>query len=160
MRLGGKGKPCPPAVTRPICHPAPSARVSSASSSVWAAWSLGPSPALLFAVVCRVTSSVHSVHTVRRLPVCPSAHPSMSAATVASNGHAPAARVLWQHPDPQSTEMHRFKNLVACKHGLSFGPETDAVRSLWRWSVDHLDQFWAEVWHYSGVRASKPYENV
>ena len=28
---------------------------------------------------------------------------------------------------------------------------------LWRWSVDELEDFWASIWEFCGVRASKPY---
>jgi acetoacetyl-CoA synthetase len=31
---------------------------------------------------------------------------------------------------------------------------------LWRWSVSELEQFWAAIWDYCGVRASHPYERV
>jgi len=31
---------------------------------------------------------------------------------------------------------------------------------LWRWSVDELEEFWACVWEFCGVRASKPYARV
>jgi len=31
---------------------------------------------------------------------------------------------------------------------------------LWRWSVDELEEFWACIWEFCGVRASKPYERV
>jgi acetoacetyl-CoA synthetase len=31
---------------------------------------------------------------------------------------------------------------------------------LWRWSVDSLEDFWAAIWDFFGVRASRPYERV
>jgi len=31
---------------------------------------------------------------------------------------------------------------------------------LWRWSVQEIEQFWADIWDYCGVRASVPYERV
>ncbi len=31
---------------------------------------------------------------------------------------------------------------------------------LWRWSMDRLDEFWAAVWDYFGVRAATPYQRV
>jgi acetoacetyl-CoA synthetase len=33
-------------------------------------------------------------------------------------------------------------------------------QELWQWSVDELEDFWACVWDYCGVRASRPYERV
>src|SRR5919202_912246 len=40
--------------------------------------------------------------------------------------------------------------------GLSFGDYND----LWEWSVTDLEGFWASVWQYCGIEASKPYERV
>jgi acetoacetyl-CoA synthetase len=31
---------------------------------------------------------------------------------------------------------------------------------LWRWSADRLDEFWAAVWDYFGVRSDTPYQRV
>lgn len=31
---------------------------------------------------------------------------------------------------------------------------------LWRWSVDHLEDFWASVWEFCQVKASRPYTAV
>jgi acetoacetyl-CoA synthetase len=31
---------------------------------------------------------------------------------------------------------------------------------LWEWSVSEVEEFWAAVWEYCGVRASRPYEHV
>jgi acetoacetyl-CoA synthetase len=31
---------------------------------------------------------------------------------------------------------------------------------LWRWSVDHLDEFWSAVWDYFGVRSATRYDRV
>ena len=40
-------------------------------------------------------------------------------------------------------------------------PFDDAsAHALWQWSVDHLEDFWASIWDYLGVRAAKPYDAV
>ena len=31
---------------------------------------------------------------------------------------------------------------------------------LWEWSVTNLEGFWASIWEYCGIKASKPYERV
>jgi len=31
---------------------------------------------------------------------------------------------------------------------------------LWRWSTERLEEFWAAVWDYFGVRSAVPYERV
>src|ERR671917_1932069 len=36
----------------------------------------------------------------------------------------------------------------------------DDYAGLWEWSVTDLEGFWASLWEYCGVQASKPYEKV
>jgi acetoacetyl-CoA synthetase len=36
----------------------------------------------------------------------------------------------------------------------------DDYAGLWEWSVTDLDGFWASLWEYCGVQASKPYERA
>jgi acetoacetyl-CoA synthetase len=31
---------------------------------------------------------------------------------------------------------------------------------LWEWSVNELEEFWASIWEYFDVQASRPYERV
>jgi len=44
--------------------------------------------------------------------------------------------------------------------GRAPGRELGDYDELWRWSVEHLEDFWASIWEFCGVRASKPYERV
>jgi acetoacetyl-CoA synthetase len=55
-----------------------------------------------------------------------------------------------------STELARFMAWAGERHERQFADYGD----LWQWSVDRLDEFWADVWEFCGVRASKPYERV
>jgi acetoacetyl-CoA synthetase len=50
----------------------------------------------------------------------------------------------------RATRIAQFAARVAQRRGVDLGdpPDYDA---LWRWSVQHLDQFWAEVADWSGV---------
>jgi acetoacetyl-CoA synthetase len=62
---------------------------------------------------------------------------------------------IWR-PDPERaarTQIARF----AAEHGF-VGP--DAVGALWRWSVDHPERFWQDVWRSCGVVASREAERV
>jgi len=52
--------------------------------------------------------------------------------------------------------MARFMRWVGERRGRAFA----GYDELWRWSVDELEEFWACVWEFCGVRASKPYERV
>jgi acetoacetyl-CoA synthetase len=52
--------------------------------------------------------------------------------------------------------MGRFLRQVERRHGV----ELVDYESLWRWSVDHLDDLWAEVWSFADIRAHAPYDAV
>jgi acetoacetyl-CoA synthetase len=72
-----------------------------------------------------------------------------------------APPVLWQ-PTPESaraTRVAAFAGWVRERRGLDFGdpPDYDA---LWRWSVEHLDQFWGDVAGWTGVLPGVPDERV
>ncbi|MPQ98855.1 acetoacetate--CoA ligase [Modestobacter sp. I12A-02628] len=54
--------------------------------------------------------------------------------------------VLWS-PTPESiaaSELGRFAAWVAGRRGLDLGDPVD-YDAVWRWSTEHLDQFWADV---------------
>jgi acetoacetyl-CoA synthetase len=70
-----------------------------------------------------------------------------------------AARTpLWTPPAGwrERAEMTRFMRWAGERRGRTFA----GYNELWQWSVDELEDFWAEVWEFFGVRASKPYERV
>ena len=56
----------------------------------------------------------------------------------------------------QSSELARFMTWAGERHGRSFS----SYEELWQWSVEELEEFWADVWEFCGVRASKPYRQV
>jgi acetoacetyl-CoA synthetase len=65
---------------------------------------------------------------------------------------------LWTPPAERarSTELARFMRWVGERHGGAL----HSYEQLWRWSVDELEQFWADIWEFCEVRASQPYERV
>ena len=66
---------------------------------------------------------------------------------------------LWE-PSAQAVErsnMTRYMRWLETERGLEFDGDYGA---MWRWSVDELEDFWASIWEYFGVRASAPYERV
>ncbi|MCW2534996.1 MAG: acsA [Modestobacter sp.] len=70
-------------------------------------------------------------------------------------------QVLWC-PTPESiaaSQLGRFAAWVAERRGLDFGspPDYDAI---WRWSVEHLDQFWADVATWTDVLPDVPDDRV
>ncbi|KAK2745233.1 hypothetical protein FQN57_003928 [Myotisia sp. PD_48] len=72
------------------------------------------------------------------------------------DGHLTDAIELWRHSSPESTQIHHFKQHIAEKNSLPFETYDD----LWRWSVDYPAKFWEEIWHYTGIKAHKPYDIV
>ncbi len=58
---------------------------------------------------------------------------------------------IWR-PDPDVADdsaIARFGRFVADRTGVEFGQYLD----LWRWSVDHLPEFWGAVWDFYGLEA-------
>jgi acetoacetyl-CoA synthetase len=65
---------------------------------------------------------------------------------------------LWEPTaqDRERAEMRRFMRFTGERRGRAF----EDYDALWRWSVAELEEFWACIWEFCGVRASKPYERV
>jgi acetoacetyl-CoA synthetase len=68
------------------------------------------------------------------------------------------AEPLWEPTaqDLERAEMTRFMRWAGKRAGRMFAEYGD----LWEWSVSEIEEFWAAVWEYCGVRASCPYEQV
>jgi acetoacetyl-CoA synthetase len=57
-------------------------------------------------------------------------------------------RKLWQHQDPESTEMWKFMQKVNHKRGKNM----QTFRDLYAWSVgDDRTQFWEDWWADAGL---------
>jgi len=71
---------------------------------------------------------------------------------------APNPEVLWSPPVDarRTTRLGRFMDFAEQRAGRTFAD----YEELWRWSIDDLDGFWADVWEFFGVRASVPYTRV
>jgi acetoacetyl-CoA synthetase len=66
------------------------------------------------------------------------------------------AKELWRHSDPHSTQIYDFMHSLNQKYQLSLQNYND----LWQWSISKPSEFWEEIWHYTNVKAHKPYERV
>ncbi|MBN2497664.1 MAG: acetoacetate--CoA ligase [Deltaproteobacteria bacterium] len=68
------------------------------------------------------------------------------------------AKLLWQPTEERvrRTRMYRFMQSVNDKHGL----ELRSYPDLYRWSIEHIPDFWAEMWELAEIRASAPFEQV
>ena len=69
-----------------------------------------------------------------------------------------AAKVLWtpRADALTSSQAGRFIGWLQENRGISL----DGYDELWHWSVTELEQFWAALWEFFGVRAHKRYERV
>jgi acetoacetyl-CoA synthetase len=66
--------------------------------------------------------------------------------------------LLWE-PSEQVKEqanIRRYMQWLEREKGLHFS----TPQELWTWSVDKLEDFWASLWDYFHIKASKPYETV
>jgi acetoacetyl-CoA synthetase len=67
-------------------------------------------------------------------------------------------RPLWT-PSPERVAragLTRYREWLARERGLKFAD----YESLWQWSVDEIEAFWATIWDFCGVRATRPYDEV
>ncbi len=71
---------------------------------------------------------------------------------------SPSQIPLWEPSaeDRERAEMTRFMRFAGERRGEPFADYDE----LWRWSVAELEEFWASIWEFCGVRASRPYERV
>jgi acetoacetyl-CoA synthetase len=65
---------------------------------------------------------------------------------------------LWEPSDEQRERalLTRYQRWLEEERGLRF----EGYHDLWEWSVGDLEAFWASIWDFFGVRASRPYERV
>jgi acetoacetyl-CoA synthetase len=52
--------------------------------------------------------------------------------------------------------MYRFMTLINQRYGTSF----DDYNGLYQWSIDHIPEFWKEMWAFAAIKASVPYMTV
>jgi acetoacetyl-CoA synthetase len=70
----------------------------------------------------------------------------------------PFGQILWE-PSAEAiarAQVTAFREGVNARHGLALADQQD----LWEWSVHELAGFWAEVWRFGDVRASRTWESV
>ena len=67
-------------------------------------------------------------------------------------------KLLWKPTDERkkSANITRFMEFVNKRHKQNF----HSYKQLYDWSVDKIPDFWASVWDFVGVKASKGYESV
>ena len=68
------------------------------------------------------------------------------------------ANKLWEPNQSQikSTNMYRFMQFINEKQGTDF----NTYDPLYQWSITNIDDFWAAMWEFAGIRSSQPYDQV
>src|SRR5215218_5410637 len=89
---------------------------------------------------------------IRRVSVRPGATKG-NGMTEAAEGH-----LLWEPTEEfkENAKISHYMRWLESEKGLRF----DEYEDLWEWSVTELEDFWASIWEYSEVKASKPYTRV
>ncbi len=68
------------------------------------------------------------------------------------------AKKLWEPNESQikSTNMFRFMQFINEEYGTDF----ETYDTLYQWSVTHIADFWAAMWTFADIGASRPYDLV
>ena len=66
--------------------------------------------------------------------------------------------LLWEPSEDlkENSNIAFYMRWLEANKGLSF----EGYHDLWEWSVADLEEFWASIWEYFDVQASKPYSEV
>jgi acetoacetyl-CoA synthetase len=66
--------------------------------------------------------------------------------------------LLWEPSEElkENARISDYMKWLKAERDLSF----EDYNELWEWSVTDLEGFWATVWEYCGIKASKPYGRV
>lgn len=67
-------------------------------------------------------------------------------------------RLLWSPPEAlqEQSNIRAYMRWLAETRGV----HTQSYDELWRWSVDHLEEFWASQWDYFTIQSETPYSQV
>ncbi|WP_010529214.1 acetoacetate--CoA ligase [Lentibacillus jeotgali] len=66
--------------------------------------------------------------------------------------------LLWEPGEKrkQQSKIYDYMNWLNEHKNLQF----DDYHSLWKWSVDELEDFWTSIWEYFNIQAKDPYETI
>jgi len=67
-------------------------------------------------------------------------------------------RPLWSPSEDrvENANMTRFIRFINERYGKQF----EAYRDLYRWSIENIPDFWAAMWEFADIRASRGYDTV
>src|SRR5947209_12417747 len=66
--------------------------------------------------------------------------------------------LLWEPSEElkQQSNLKRYMQWLEREKGLKLEDQA----ALWQWSVDNLEDFWASIWDFFQIQASKAYSTV
>ena len=66
--------------------------------------------------------------------------------------------LLWEPSEEtkQKSTLMRYMQWLESAKGLKFHTQEE----LWEWSVNKLEDFWASIWDFFQIKASKPYSTI
>ena len=65
-------------------------------------------------------------------------------------------KVLWRPDSQKKTKMEELTGIINHNHGQ----KVSSYQQLHDWSVNHIPEFWEEVWNYCDIVHSEPYTEV
>ena len=70
----------------------------------------------------------------------------------------PTPEQLWQPTEETvaKSNLTQFIQWLSAEYDLDFR----AYDELWKWSVTHIDEFWAAIWEYFEIMSDEPYRKV
>ncbi|NNL77653.1 MAG: acetoacetate--CoA ligase [Desulfobacterales bacterium] len=68
------------------------------------------------------------------------------------------AKLLWKPSEQQikTSNMYRFMNVINENYNQKF----NAYAPLYKWSIENIPDFWAVMWEFAEIIASKPFDQV
>ena len=64
--------------------------------------------------------------------------------------------ILWKPKSPEKSQMSQLIHII----NESYKEDINSYKELHQWSVEHVSEFWEEVWNYSKIIHSKAFLNV
>jgi len=68
------------------------------------------------------------------------------------------AKMLWKPSEKRIKDSNMYKFMVFINE--KYGTDFSEYRSLYKWSIDNIPEFWASFWDYANIKYSKSYDTV
>ena len=68
------------------------------------------------------------------------------------------AKMLWKPSEKRIKDSNMYKFMVFINE--KYGTDFSEYRSLYKWSIDNIPEFWASFWDYADIKYSRSYDTV